>query len=247
MRKTVWVVFIVLFAAGARSQSLTATSILQDSQNRVSALEEKVDSINGTLTVSVRFKAAVLGKNASGDARYRITVANGRDAKNELVGDHSFSDTTVESMMNRELRRRLNEPIMKLYLEAAFPWTRFLPAANKKREFTANVDSNSTIVNGRNCILISYTMDAEGDSVSADGEGKIWLDSGTLLPVRTYRDFNMRSRRGKAEVKSYSDFSSLNSGVPVMVRSETETIPKFLFISVGSIRTVVEQSDFNLE
>ncbi len=136
---------------------------------------------------------------------------------------------------------------MNLYLEKAFPWTRYLSRADKKREFMATLDSDSEIVSGKRCFLVSYTLDAEGDSVSAEGEGKIWIDSGTLLPVRAYFDFDMSTHRGKAEVICSSDFSSLNSGIPVILRSETQTIPKFLFISVGSIRTVVEQSDFNLE
>ena len=39
----------------------------------------------------------------------------------------------------------------------------------------------------------------------------------------------------------------LETGLPVLLKSETQTIPKFLFIAVGSIKTIVEQSDFNLE
>ncbi len=247
MKKTLCLVAIFLLAIEARAQSLTAASLLDDSQNRVSALGRKVDNTSGTLTVSVKFKAKILGRRASGNATYRITVREGKDEKNELIGEHSFSDSTVASMMDRELKRRENKPIMNLYTEAAFPWTRFLPRANRKKEFTATVDSDSAVVAGKRCFEISFALDAEGDSVSAEGEGKIWIDSGSMLPIRSYRDFYMRTHRGKAEVKSYSDFSFLASGVPVLLRSETQTIPKFLFISVGSIRTVVEQSDFNLE
>jgi hypothetical protein len=235
-------VVLAFFSLEARSQSLTAESLLRDSQNRVSALEQKVDRANGTLTVSVKFNASILGKKASGDASYRITVRDGKNVKNELVGPYSFSDSSVASRMNRQ-----NKPIMNLYLETAFPWERFLPRATRKHEFSATMDSDSTIVSGKKCYVISFTVDAEGDSMSAEGDGKIWIDRETLLPVRSYHDFNMKTRRGKAEVISYSDYSSLQSGIPVMLRSETQTIPKFLFISVGSIRTVVEQSDFNLE
>jgi outer membrane lipoprotein-sorting protein len=246
--KAAFCLAVLLFlSAEARSQSLTAESLLRDSQNRVSALEQKVDSTNGTLTVSVKFNASILGKKASGDAIYRITVRDGRNVKNELVSPYSFSDSSVASMMNRELRRRQNKPIMGLYLETAFPWARFLPRATKKHEFTATIDSDSAVMFGKKCYLISFELDAEGDSVSAEGDGKIWIDTETLLPVRSYHDFEMKTRRGKAEVISYSDYSALRSGIPVMLRSETQTIPKFLFISVGSIKTVVEQSDFNLE
>lgn len=150
-------------------------------------------------------------------------------------------------MVDRELRRRQDKPIMNLYLEKAFPWTRYLARADKKREFTATLDSDSELVSGKKCFLVSYTMDAEGDSVSAEGEGKIWIDIESLLPLRADFDFYVKSHRGKAEVICSSNFSSLSSGIPVILRSETQTIPKFLFISVGSIRTVVEQSDFNLE
>ncbi len=246
--KTMLCLFAIAFLAlEARAQSLTAESLLLDSQNRVSVLERRVARANGSLTVSVKFKASILGKKASGDASYRITVRDGKNVKNELIGPYSFSDSSVASRMNRELRRRQNKPIMNLYLETAFPWERFLPRATIKHEFSATMDSDSTVVSGKKCYLISFTVDAEGDSMSAEGDGKIWIDRETLLPVRSYHDFEMKTRRGKAEVISYSDYSSLRSGIPVILRSETQTIPKFLFISVGSIRTVVEQSDFNLE
>ncbi len=247
MKAALVITVLLGLAVGAGAQSLTAESLLEDSRSRVAVLEEKAAGTNGSLTVSVSFKARVLGKSAEGRAKYRIVVKDGKDAGNEPVGDDSFSDSTVAKMVDRQLKRRLDKPIMGLYLETAFPWARYLPRANRKREFTAVVDSDSAVVSGKRCYLISFTIDAEGDSMSAEGDGKIWLDTGTLLPVRTYRDFDMHTKRGRAEVKSTTDFSALHNGIPVMLRSETVTIPKFLFISVGSIKTIVEQSDFNLE
>lgn len=247
MKAVLCILIISVFPLQAKSQSLTAASLLQDSRSRVSALERKADSTNGTLTVFVSFKAEILGRKAAGSAKYMITVRDGRDRKSELIGTHSFPDSTVASMMERQMQRRHDEPIMKFYLDNAFPWGRFLARADKKKEFIAVVDSDSAVVAGKRCFLISFRLDAVGDSVSAEGQGKIWIDSETLLPVRTYRDFNMKTKHGNAEVRAYSDFASLSNGIPVMVRTETQTIPKFLFVSVGSIRTVVKQSDFNLE
>ncbi len=51
----------------------------------------------------------------------------------------------------------------------------------------------------------------------------------------------------KAEVKTFSDFGSLQGGLPVLLRSEIQTIPNFLFVGIGSIRIIIEQSDFKLE
>jgi hypothetical protein len=103
------------------------------------------------------------------------------------------------------------------------------------------------MVEGRVCFLISYKVDAEGDSLSAVGGGKIWLDTHTLLPVRTDRNFNTKTDRGNAQVVSTSEFGAIPGGVPVLLKSETRTVPKFFFVSLGAIKTMVEQSDFNLE
>lgn len=247
MRTFIIVLVAAAFATPVRSQSLTAASLLRDSKNRLGDIQRQVDSTNGSLVVNVTFDAHILGRKASGNASYRITVKDGHDAGSELVGRYSFSDSTAAAMIGRQFHRRLNKPIMDFYLDSAFPWNRYLEGADKKRVFTATIESDSAMIMGKRCFLISFVLDAENDSMSAEGEGKIWLDASTLLPVRTYRDFNMNTRRGKAEVKSSSDFTSLGNGIPVMVRSETQTIPKILFISVGSIKTVVKQSDFNLE
>lgn len=247
MRAALCLLFLACLAVDSSPQSLTAASILRDSENRVNMLDRQVDSTNGTFTVSVRFNSDILGKKATGDARYAITVRDGMDNKNILVSADSFTNSAVASMVESEIRRRVNKPIMDLYRDNAFPWTRFLARANRKHEFAARVDSDSAFVAGKRCFVVSFTLKAEGDSVSAEGEGKVWIDAKTLLPVRTYRDFDMRTMRGRAEVKSYSDFTCLDNGIPVMLRSETEAIPKFLLIGVGSIKTVVEQSDFNLE
>lgn len=236
----------ILFAE-ADAQSLRAASLLQDSRERVEALERKAASIGGTLVVSVSFNAEILGRKAFGKAGYRITVKDGNDVGSEQLDSSTFSDSASEKMMDRQFRRRLNKPMMDFYYDSAYPWNRYLSRANKKREFTAKVDSDSALVDGKKCFLISFNLDAEGDSISADGEGKIWIDAKTLLPVRAERDFNTRTSRGNAEVKSSSEFGSLPDGLPVLLRIETQTIPKFLFISIGSIRTVVKQSDFNLE
>ncbi len=247
MKTFVFLLVAAAFTIQAKAQSLTAASLLRDSMDRVNSFQEKVDRTSGSLVVNVAFNAHILGKKASGKASYKINVKNGQDSGSELVGRYSFSDTTAAAMIERQFRRRLNKPIMDFYIDTAFPWNRYLERATRKHEFTAVVDSDSAIVAGKKCFLISFKLDAVGDSMSARGAGKIWLDVNTLLPVRTYRDFNMNTHRGKAEVKSWSDFTSLGNGIPIMVRSETQTIPKFLFISVGSIKTVVEQSDFNLE
>lgn len=247
MKTAIFVLFAATFATQAGAQSLKAASLLQDSMERVNSFQGRIDSISGSLVVKVAFNADMLGRKASGNVSYRIIVKDGHDRGNALVGRCSFSDSTAAAMIKRQFQRRLNKPIMDFYLDTAFPWSRYLERANRKREFTAVVDSDSAVVAGRKCFLISFKLDAEGDSLSAQGVGKIWLDRNTLLPVRTYRDFNMKTHRGKAEVKSSSDFTSLGNGIPIMLRSETQTIPKFLFISVGSIKTVVEQSDFNLE
>ncbi len=247
MKAIIIILATVAFTAPVKSQTLTAASLLRDSRERLGTIQQQVDSANGSLIVNVTFDAHILGKKASGDASYRIKVKDGQDRGSELVGRYSFSDSAAAAMIDRQFHRRLNKSIMDFYLDTAFPWNRYLERADKKREFTAKVESDSAVVLGKRCFLISFMLDAENDSMSAEGEGKIWLDANTLLPVRTYRDFNMKTRRGKAEVKSSSDFTSLGNGIPVMVRSETQTIPKFLFISVGSIRTVVKQSDFNLE
>jgi hypothetical protein len=243
---------IIFFLAGmcaaeASAQSLTAISLLRDARARVTSLERKADQANGSLLVSVAFNASVLGRSVSGNAKYRITIINGVDRKNQIIGKSFFSDSGSARMMAREFDRRLNKPMMDYYLDMAFPWRRFLAKAGKKRMFTATLDSDSVEVDGRTCFLISFKVDTQGDSISAVGGGRIWLDAHTLLPVRTDRDFNTKTSRGNAQVISTSEFGSIPSGVPVLLRSETRTVPKFLFLSVGSIKTMVEQSDFNLE
>lgn len=247
MRTAIFFLLAGICAAEASAQSLTATSLLRDARARIASLEKKADRANGNLIVSVAFKASVLGRTVSGNAKYRITIINGVDRNNQVIGKSFFSDSGSARMMAREFDRRLNKPMMDYYLDMAFPWRRFLARADKKREFTARLDSDSVEVAGRTCFLISFKVDAQGDSISAKGGGKIWLDAHTLLPVKTDRDFNTKTSRGNAQVVSTSEFGSIPCGVPVLLRSETRTVPKFFFLSVGSIKTMVEQSDFNLE
>ncbi len=245
MKTALFLILLAIFPANG--QPRTADALLTDAINKVASLDTVADLSNGTLKLSVDFKSDILGRKASGSAKYLIAVKDGRDNANNLIGRWSSNDSTIVSMVGRELNKRLNKPIMSLYRETAFPWTRFKGRSDRRYDFRATIDSDSALVSGRRCFLISFTIDAENDSISADGEGKIWIDTTTLLPVRTYRDFEMNTPRGKAEVKSYSDFTRLENGLPVMLRSETQTIPKFLFLSVGSVKTIIEQSDFNLE
>ena len=169
-----------------------------------------------------------------------------KDVKNEIVGTPTFSDSTFARMMAKEAERRLNKPTLRIF-DSAFPWNKPLSSADKKHEFSAEVASDSAGMSGKTCYLIRFELDAEGDSVDAKGNGKIWIDRQTLLPVHTFHDFTMNTKRGKAEVKTFTDFAFIRNGIPILLRSEIQTIPKFLFVKIGLIEIVIEQSDFNLE
>ncbi|MCL4538767.1 MAG: hypothetical protein M1378_04090 [Bacteroidetes bacterium] len=224
---------VVLFASlfvGSPAQPGPASDILQKSEQRVRMLEQKAESLSGTMKTTVDFSSNVLGKKANGKSIYRVYVKDGLDVVNRLIGTPASSDSMVSEMMERESDRRLNKPILHIF-DTAFPWERYLSSANKKQEFSAVVASDSDNISGRNCYRLSFNLEAEGDSVSASGKGEVWIDRKTLLPVRTWRDFTVDMKRGNAEVKTFSDFGSLQDGVPVLLRSEIQTIPKFLFES----------------
>ncbi len=235
-----------LVSADSFAQSDPAAAILMKSEKQVKMLERKTTDLNGTMKATVDFSSDVLGKKANGKSSYVIVVHNGFDVENKPVGTPVYSDSIVSKMMEKEADRRLEMPIL-LVFDSAFPWERYLASANKKQEFSAKVVSEADSMSGKYCYRLLFEMDAEGDSVSADGKGEIWIDKATSLPVRTYRDFSVDMKRGKAEVKTFSDFGLLQNGIPVLLRSEVQTIPRFLFVGIGFIRITIEQSDFKLE
>lgn len=236
----------VLPAAGSFAQSDQASAILMKSEEQVRMLEKEANALNGTMKTTVDLSSDVLGKKANGKSSYVIVVKGGADEVNRMIGTPVYSDSIVTEMMMKEANRRLGKPVLNIF-ESAFPWERFLASADKKHEFSAKLGSDTDSMSGRSCYRLSFKLDAQGDSVSAEGKGEIWIEKRTLLPVRTYHEFNMETKRGKAEVKTFSDFGLLQNGIPVLLRSEVETIPRFLFVGIGSIRITIEQSDFKLE
>ncbi len=238
-------IFAVLLT-GPHGQPDQAAAIIRKSEERVRILEQKTDSLDGTMKAAVEFSSNVLGKKASGKSVYLIYVEDGLDARNMLVDSSVSSDSMVNRMMRRESERRINKPILKVF-DAAFPWERYLASGSRKRRFSAELLSDTDSLSGKSCYRLSFELDAEGDSVSASGKGEIWIDTKSLLPVKTYRDFTVETKRGRAEVKTRSDFGLLENGVPVLLRTEVQTIPRFLFIGIGFIRITIEQSDFKLE
>ena len=243
------VISLVLFAmlsANSPGKPGTASDILRMSEHRVKSLERLAENMSGTMKTRVDFTSDILGKKSSGKSVYETYVRDGLDVGNVLVGTPVSSDSTVTQMMSRESDRRLNRPILPIF-DSAFPWERYLSSGDKKHEFSAVVVSDSDRVSGMGCYRISFRLDEEGDSISASGKGSIWIDRDTFLPVRTWRDFSIDMKRGKAEVKTFSDFGLLQGGLPVLLRSEIQTIPRFLFMGIGSIRITIRQSDFKLE
>ena len=246
MRKIVAFVFLSLVGFEVHSQSLSATSILQSSEGKVKLLEQEADKLSGTLKATVNVTSDIFGKKSEAASNYRVTIKDGKDVKNEIVGTPLASDSTFAKMMGREASRRLNKPTLRIF-DSAFPWNMPLSLADRKTKFSAQVISDSANMSGRNCYLIKFELDAEGDSVDAEGDGEIWIDHQMLLPVRTFHDFTMNTKRGKAEVKTFTDFAFIGNGIPILLRSEIQTIPKFLFVKIGLIKIVIEQSDFSLE
>lgn len=261
MREMVDFLFVTLLVVEARPQSqveplsqrdgtvlvsISATMILQHSEEKVKLLERQADELRGSMKAEVGFSSDILGKKSEGKGVYEVTVENGRDTKNKLIEAQTTSDSTFARMMERESERRLNKPVLHVF-DSAFPWDRPLALADEKKVFDAQVASDSAIMAGKRCYLIEYQLDAEGDSVDSEGNGKIWIDHETLLPIRTFHDFSVTNKRGKVEVKSFSDFAAIKGGIPVLLRSEIQTFPKFLFLKIGKINIVIQQSDFNLE
>lgn len=237
---------IVLLSAASFAQSGRAAAILMKSEKQLEMLQKRTTELNGTLETTLDFSSDVLGKEANGRSSYLIVVRNGVDVENRLIGAPTYSDSIVSQMMKKEAGKRLQRPVLQIF-DSAFPWEKYLASANRKHEFSAKMVSEEDRMSGKNCYSLSFRVDAEGDSMSADGKGEIWIDKATYLPVRTYRDFSVATKRGKAEVKMTSDFGLLQNGIPVLIRSEVQTIPKFLFVGIGSVRITIEQSDFKLE
>ena len=246
MRQIVAFVFLSLVGFEVHSQSLSATYLLQSSEEKVKLIEKKADKLSGTLKTTVNVTSDIFGKKSEARSSYFVIVKDGKDAQNEILGMPTASDSTFARMMAKEASRHLNKPALHVF-DSAFPWNRLLSLADNKKQFYAKVISDSASMSGKICYLIEFQLDAEGDSVDAEGNGKIWIDHQNLLPVRTYHDFTMNTKRGRAEVKTFTDFALIKYGIPVLLRSEIQTLPKFLFVKIGLIEIVIEQSDFNLE
>ncbi|HEY9165911.1 MAG TPA: hypothetical protein VIS48_07085 [Candidatus Kryptonia bacterium] len=228
------------------AQSLPANDIIARSEVLTQKSDKKSWNLNGTLKTSMNLASSVIGRHSSGSAVYRITVTDGMDSRNELIEKSDDKDSSFTKFLARESERRLDKPAFRTF-ESAYPWERYLARANEKKTFTAEIVSDTSMMAGKRCYEIHFELDAEGDSLSAEGEGIIWIDAATLFPVRTYHDFSVSGTRGIAEVRSFSDFAELQGGIPVLVRSEIQTMPKFLFLKIGTIKIVIEQTDFNLE
>ncbi len=224
----------------------SAAAIIKSSQSKVRATDRRTDSLSGTLHLRVSFSSDVIGKRTDAESVYLVTFVGGKDTSIRPIGQMKSSDSTASVMMLREARSRMDKPALRIF-DAAFPWERILAGSKKKYLFTSNVASDSAKLSGRICYLIRFHLDAEGDSLDAEGSGRIWIDRSSLLPVRTSDDLTLSTPRGKAEVRAFSDFRVLPEGIPVLVKSEIRTIPKFLFVNVGLIKIIIEQTDFNLE
>ncbi len=223
-----------------------AAAILRMSEFKVMKSDRRADSLNGTFHVSVSFTSDVIGKESRAKSAYLVTIERGDHAGIEPIGKPTASDSTASNLMRREAASHLDKSGIRIF-NSAFPWKPIIARSNGNYKFASEVSSDSTVIYGKSCYLIEFSLDAEGDSMNAQGGGKIWIERSSLLPVRTYDDLVVSTSRGKAEVIAFSDFRLLPKGIPVLVKSEIRTVPKFLFVKVGLIRVIIEQSDFNLE
>ena len=154
------------------SAKMSATMILQYSEEKVRLLQQQADVLKGSMKAMVSFSSEILGKKSEGKGVYQVTVENGMDVENRMIEAQMTSDSTFAKMMDRESQRRLNKPMLHVF-DSAFPWNRPLLLANDKKFFDAKVASDTAVMAGKRCYLIEFRLDAEGDSVDSEGNGKI--------------------------------------------------------------------------
>lgn len=228
------------------AQTPDVSDILRVTEAKVSALDSMSRSLSGEFLRKVEFKSSAVGRSGEGQLAYLINVEGGKQQSCKRISEGSVSDSSIIVIMDKALTERNDKPILEVY-NTAFPWVRYISKNESNNQFSAHLLSNSTDYFGKKCYLIEFDLKVKNDSLSVDGNGKLWIGLSDHLPVRLESDMNFDSKKGKGRTKAFIDFSFLQPGFLVVTRSEFQTFPRFLFVPMGSFKVVIEQKDFKLE
>ncbi len=234
--------FILIFFVNVLF-SQNPEDIIKKSIATVEENDKKIESISGDFKLKVKLNYDLTVKKGIYEFIYDVKFKNGIVEERKLVSVPSSIDSSSLRIAKQIEKVRQGEDLKIKNL--VFPFLRIRDGSAEKSINYKNDGVEK--FNGRDCFVIYVDYKIKNDTSGSRGNGKIWIDKESYVPIRCEYDVTYESKRfGKNQSKQFLDLSKFET-VVLPARNIIHVFPKVLFVKFGKIELVYEAYDFKFE
>jgi len=234
----VYLLILILLANFLIAQN--ADEIVGRSISIVDESDKKIESLSGEFKLRVKLNYNLTVRKGNYDFVYDVKFKDGVIKERKLVSLPNSIDSSSLRIARQIERIREGENLKVKNL--IFPFLRVRD--NLKINYKLNGIEK---LNGKDCFVIAVDYKVKSDTVSSEGNGKIWIDKESYVPIRCEYDVTYESKRfGKNNSKQFLDISRVGS-IIMIERNITQVFPKVLFIKFGKVEITYEPHNFKFE
>jgi outer membrane lipoprotein-sorting protein len=240
-RSDVLLLILILFANILLSQN--PEDIINKSIAVVKENDKKIESLSGNFKLKVKLNYELTVKKGSYEFVYDVKFKNGMVEERKLVSAPDVVDSSSLRIAKQIERVRQGEYLKIENL--VFP---FLRVRDGSAEKSINYKlAGSEKFNGKDCFVITVDYKVKSDTAGSKGNGKIWIDKASYVPIRCEYDVTYESKRfGKNQNKQFLDLNEVET-VVLPARNVIHVFPKVLFVKFGKVEVIYETYDFKFE
>ncbi len=234
--------FVLIFFANVLF-SQNPEDIVKKSIAVIEENDKKIELLSGNFKLKVKLNYELTVKKGNYEFAYDVKFKNGTVEERKLVSTPNPVDSSSLRIAKQIERVRQGEDLKIKNL--VFPFLRIRDGSAEK---SVNYKlAGSEKLNNKDCFVITVDYKVKSDTAGSKGNGKIWIDKESYVPIRCEYDVTYESKKfGKNQNKQFLDLSKVET-VVLPARNVIHVFPKVLFVKFGKIEIVYETYDFKFE
>ncbi|MDW8109567.1 MAG: hypothetical protein RMJ81_07935 [Candidatus Kryptonium sp.] len=235
--------FILIFLIVSSTFSQNANDVINKAIQAVEANDKKIETLSGEFKLKVLMNYDMTVRKGNYEFLYDVKFENGEIKERKLVSIPEKADSQSIAVAKRIERVRQGENLKIKNL--VFPFIRWTEnSSDKKINFKLK---GSEKLNGKDCYVITVDFKVKNDSISSNGDGKIWVEKDSHFPIRCEYDVTYESKRaGKNQSKQFLDIAD-HGDFYLPIRNEIQFFPRVLLLKLGTVKIVYETNKFTFK
>lgn len=229
---------LVNFAFSQNPDEIVRKSIAVVEEN-----DKRIETVSGEFDLKVAINYDLTVKKGNYEFIYAVKFENGFIKERKLVKVPEKVDSTT-LMIAKQIERRRQSDSLKIKT-LVFPFLRLRGNISERKVDYKFIGFDK--INDKTCFLIGVSYKIKSDTAESEGQGKIWIDERSYVPLRCEYDVTYETKRfGRTQNKQFLDVSKIED-LFFPARNEVQVFPKVLFIKFGTIKVVYEANNFKIK